>query len=149
MCLNPLSGSLNLATMGKRGDSLPALWAPWLCLAKAVGPREANRDRGGVNDKWDEDRWVRKRGGKREEVACGSVIECRSGLSWWGGGDDKAEWRAGVFREDYKAFGSLMSPVGWPQGTSHITCFPILVCLISFHVAVIVSVIPGTNSSRE
>lgn len=72
----------------------------------------------------------KKERGKREEVACGSVIECRSGLSWWGGGDDKVEWRAGVLREDYKAFGSLMSPVGWPQAL-HITCFPIL-CLSHF-----------------
>lgn len=57
------------------------------------------------------------------EVACGSVIECRSGLSWWGGGDDKVEWKAGVSGKDYKAFGSPVPPLyGWPQAL-HITCF--------------------------
>lgn len=56
---------------------------------------------------------------KRKEVACGSVIECRSGLSWWVGGDDKVEWRAGGFREDYKAFGSLMPPPRLNTGPPH------------------------------
>lgn len=140
MCLNPLSGSLNLATMGTGGCSWPGPWAPWPCLAEAVGPSETDRDRGGVNDKWDEDHWVRKGGGeKREEVACGSVIECRSGLSWWGGEDDKVEWRARVSGEDYKAFGSLVPPAGWPQAL-HISCFLILVRLIS--IPVVASVIP-------
>ena len=47
---------------------------------------------------------------KKREAACGSLIESRSGLSWWGGGDDREE---GV--EDYSASGSLSHPVGWPQ----------------------------------
>lgn len=55
-----------------------------------------------------------KKGGKIGEVACGSLIESRSGLSWWGGGDDREGRMAGV-GEDYKAFGSLIHPVGWPQ----------------------------------
>lgn len=55
-----------------------------------------------------------KKGGKGGEVACGSLIESRSGLSWWGGGDDREGRRAGV-GEDYKATGSLKHPVGWPQ----------------------------------
>ena len=72
-----------------------ALWARRPSLASDSLSLRADQDRGSVNDKWDEDRWVRK-GGKIGEVACGSLIESRSGLSWWGGGDDRGRRRAGV-----------------------------------------------------
>lgn len=63
-------------------------------------------------------RWgpLGKKGGKIGEVACGCLIESRSVLSWWGGGDDGERRRAGV-GEDYKASGSLIHPVGWPQAS--------------------------------
>lgn len=56
-----------------------------------------------------------KKGGKRGEVACGSLIESRSGLSWWGGGDDREGDGGQGWGKDYKASGSLTHPVGWPQ----------------------------------
>lgn len=61
-------------------------------------------------------RWgpLDRKGGKRGKVAHGSLIESRSGLSWWGGCDDRAamEGRGG---KDYEASGSLIQPIGWPQ----------------------------------
>lgn len=52
-------------------------------LVPASGPRQRQ-------SKWQMG-WgpLGRKGGERGEVACGSLIESRSGLSWWGGGDDR------------------------------------------------------------
>lgn len=72
-----------------------------------------NQEWGRVNDKWDEDGWVRK-GKERQEVAFGFFIESRSCLSWWSGKDER-DGMEGRVRGDYKASGSLVPPVGWPR----------------------------------
>lgn len=88
MHLNPLNGFLNAATGGNWWLLLARTWSRVAKPDRDNLSSQAYQDRGRVNDKWDEDRWVRK-GGKRGKVACGSLIESRSGLSWWGGGDDR------------------------------------------------------------
>ena len=118
-----------------------ALWARRPSLASDSLSLRADQDRGSVNDKWDEDRWVRK-GGKIGEVACGSLIESRSGLSWWGGGDDRGRRRAGVggglqglwqphTPRRMTASLSLLSPLNSPPHTHTHTHTPPSVFLIS------------------
>lgn len=59
--------SLILATMGKLWLLLARSLSPVAVPGSGSHPCEANRDRGGVNDKWDEDCWERKRRDGEEE----------------------------------------------------------------------------------
>lgn len=83
---------LNVATWRKAGSHFPArpckksLSGPTPGSGGAV-PSEASKSEAGANDKCDEgplDKKGARRGGwvEREQVAGGSLMESRSGLSW-------------------------------------------------------------------
>lgn len=99
MCPNPLGGFSECC-------HLEESWQPFPCQAlqkvplranpwqRRRSPSEASKTEAGANDKCDEgplDKKGARRGGwvEREQVAGGSLMGSRSGLSWWGGGDDK------------------------------------------------------------